>query len=413
MNSRERVLTSLNYKQPDKVAVDFGGHRSSGIMIQAYKNLREYLGLPASEIFVHDFIQQLVIVEDDVLDIVGSDVIEMGHDLIEIPSYWKDWETQDGIKCKIPAYIDVKKTNDGYVIYDELKDSISIQKNGCLYFEQLREPYRDSDEEEFDNLENDLKKVMWFSINTPPYPVPLDGEGKKIWRETARKLRNRTDKAIYGLFGAGLFEIGQRAFGIDEFMCEMALNPERVHRFLDKMLEYHLKSLQKYLDAVGDYIDVISFGDDLGMQSGTQISPKMFKEFFKPRYEILWNYHKKMYPNIKTNLHSCGSIYAFMEDLIDDGLDSVNPVQISAKNMEPQRLKSEFGGRISFWGGGCDTQQVLRIGSIDEIKDHVKRNLEILAPGGGFVFQQVHNVMADVRPEALMAMFETVKEWRY
>jgi uroporphyrinogen decarboxylase len=164
---------------------------------------------------------------------------------------------------------------------------------------------------------------------------------------------------------------------------------------------------------VGDYIDVISFGDDLGMQSGTQISPKMFKEFFKPRYEILWNYHKKMYPNIKTNLHSCGSIYAFMEDLIDDGLDSVNPVQISAKNMEPQRLKSEFGGRISFWGGGCDTQQVLRIGSIDEIKDHVKRNLEILAPGGGFVFQQVHNVMADVRPEALMAMFETVKEWRY
>jgi len=356
-------------------------------------------------------------VEDDVLDIIGSDVIELGHDFCKKPEYWQDWETHEGIKCKIPAYIDVRKTATGNVIYDEMNDSISIQKNGCYYFEQLREPYRDSDDDdeddEFENIENDLNKIMWVSIGTPPFPAKFEGEGLKIWQETAQNLRKRTDKAIYGLFGAGFFEIGQRAFGIDNFLCDMALNPEKVHRFLDKVLEMHPKNLTKYLNAVGDNIDIISFTDDLGMQSGPQISPKMYREFFKPRHEILWNYPKKIYPNIKTNLHSCGSIYSFMEDFIDNKLDSVNPIQVSCKNMEPERLKAEFGGRISFWGGGCDTQQVLRSGTISEIKEHVKRNLDIFAPGGGYIFQQVHNVMADVRPEALMAIFETVKGWSY
>jgi uroporphyrinogen decarboxylase len=308
----------------------------------------------------------------------------------------------------------VRKTATGNVIYDNLNDSISIQKNGCYYFEQLREPYRDcDDDDEFENIENDLKKIMWVSIGTPPFPAEFEGEGLKVWQETARNLRKRTDKAIYGLFGAGFFEIGQRAFGIDNFLCDMALNPEKVHRFLDKLLELHLKNLTKYLNAVGDSIDIVSFTDDLGMQSGPQISPAMYREFFKPRHEILWNYPKKLYPNIKTNLHSCGSIYPFMEDFIENKLDSVNPIQISCKNMEPERLKAEFGGRISFWGGGCDTQQVLRTGTIAEIKEHVKRNLDIFAPSGGYIFQQVHNVMADVRPEALMAVFETVKGWSY
>jgi uroporphyrinogen decarboxylase len=150
--------------------------------------------------------------------------------------------------------------------------------------------------------------------------------------------------------------------------------------------------------------------DDYGMQTGSQISPNMYREFFKPRQKLIWGRAKELAP-VKVMLHSCGGIIDLLPDMIEAGLDILNPVQIGAKNMDPEGLKSRFGRQLIFWGGGCDTQHVLREGTPEEIKGHVWRNLEVFTPGGGYVFQQVHNIEADIPPENIVAMFDTVREW--
>ncbi len=410
MNSRERVLAALNHKEPDRIPVDFGGHRSSGISVQAYKKLREHLGLKPSKLYVYDFIQQLVLIEEDVLDIVGADVVPLGYSYLKHEDYWQDWELQDGTPCKIPGFIKVEREKDGYMVYEEGGQAICIQKNGSLYFEQTCFPLENSNEEDFSDLSVNLDRIMWCKLGTPPAPAGFDDNGLKIWQEAARELRQSTDRAIYGLFGGNLYEMGQFAFRMDNFLYELAANPDRMHRFLDKLTEMHIENLTRYLEAVGEYIDIIGFGDDLGMQTGPQISPDMYREFFKPRHKKIWTHAKKLCPHLKVCLHSCGGIYPLLNDLIEAGIDAVNPVQISCRDMEPSRLKKEFGERLTFWGGGCDTRDVLPNGTPEQIKCHVKENISIFAPGGGFVFQQVHNVLANVPPQNIMAMFEAVKE---
>ena len=176
-------------------------------------------------------------------------------------------------------------------------------------------------------------------------------------------------------------------------------------------LSIHLHTLALYLQAVGPYIDVLGLvGDDLGMQTGPLLSPNMFQEFFLPRYKILIDYVKTHYPHIKICMHCCGSIASFLPFLIDLGIDAINPVQISCNGMEPQKLKQEFGNAITFWGGGCDTSYYLTNGSPDEIRNHVRQNIRIFHSGGGFVFQQVHNILANVPPQNIVAMFEAVNE---
>ena len=250
---------------------------------------------------------------------------------------------------------------------------------------------------------------MWWRLGAPPAPAGLDEPGLRIRRETARELRESTDRAIYGTFGGNLVEIGQFLFRIDNFLFQLAANPDRIHRFLDRLTELHLSNLEKYLSAVGPYIDLIGFGDDMGMQTGPQFSPEMYREFFRPRHKLLWNRAKELCPGIKVGLHCCGSVYSLLEDMIEAGLDAINPVQFTTTDMEVDRLKREFGKDLVFWGGGCDTQFILRSASPQEVADHVKQQVKILSPGGGFVFQQVHNILADVPAENIMAMFRAVQ----
>jgi uroporphyrinogen decarboxylase len=193
----------------------------------------------------------------------------------------------------------------------------------------------------------------------------------------------------------------------------MALNPTRIHCFLDRLLEFHFGNLEKFLEVWGPYVDIIGFGDDLGMQTGPQISPAMYREFFKPRHGMMWQTAKKKYPHLKVALHCCGSVYQLLPDLIEAGLDVIQPVQITARDMEPEKLKREFGKDIVFWGGGCDTQRVLPFGTPEEVRENTRRNITAFAPGGGYVFQQVHNIMAGVPPENIIAMFEEANSFRY
>jgi uroporphyrinogen decarboxylase len=408
MDHRERVRAAFAHREPDRVPLDFNGHRSSGIMACTYVDLRRRLGLPTSPLYVYDFIQQLALVEDDVLDIVGADVVEVGHAWTAMPEYWKDWHLPDGTPCRIPAFIRVERDGKDWIVRGDEGQSICVQRKGTLFFEQTCFPLLDSDDRTFERLEHHLSQVMWCRLGIPPAPAGLDAGGLEVRRRTARALRGSTDRAIYGTFGGNLVEIGEFVFRIDNFLELLAADPKRIHAFLDRLTEVHLGNLEKYLGAVGEYLDVIGFGDDLGTQNGPQMSPAMYREFFKPRHEVLWRRVKQICPHLAVSLHCCGGVYPLLGDLIEAGLDAINPVQFTCTDMELPRLKREFGKDLVFWGGGCDTRQVLLDASPDEVRRHVRGNVAVMAPGGGFVFQQVHNILAGVPAENIVAMFEAV-----
>ncbi|MCJ7581921.1 MAG: methyltransferase, partial [Candidatus Aminicenantes bacterium] len=193
----------------------------------------------------------------------------------------------------------------------------------------------------------------------------------------------------------------------DNYFAALKLFPDDVLRLSERLCAVHLKNLEKWLDAVGEYIDVIVFGDDLGGQNGLLISPEMYRLYFKPFHKQLWNRAKEL-TEAKVLLHCCGDVSSIMADLIEAGLDAINPVQISCPGMDSTQLKSQFGANLTFWGGGCDTRFMLPSSTKKNIQQHVKEQIKIFGADGGFVFQQVHNIMADVPIENVVAMFEAV-----
>jgi len=252
-----------------------------------------------------------------------------------------------------------------------------------------------------------LAENMWCAVRSPPGPLVSGLDGDARFAAGARALRQQTDRAILGLFGGNLLETGQFLYRIDNFLMLLAADPDRAAAFLDRLVEIHLANLERYLAAVGSYIDVIVFGDDLGMQNGPQMSRAMYRHLFQPRHARMWHRAKQL-ADVKVMLHCCGGVRPLLPDLIDAGLDAINPVQISCAGMDARQLKADFGDRLTFWGGGCDTRFILSKGSPEEIRRHVREQVAILNPGGGFVFQQVHNVLADVPPQNVVAMFDAL-----
>jgi len=403
MTSRERVLAALNHKEPDRVPIDFGGHRSSGIHAAAYAKLRKHLGLKERPVRVYDVIQQLAIVDEDVLDRFGADTIELGRAFALDDESWADWTLPDGTPCQMPVWAQPERLPGEWAIRSKSGRVIARMPDGALYFEQTHFPFAEKDDP--DNIAAAFPESMWTAIACPPGPLVEGSNGLKMLSEGARTLRSKTNKAIIGLFGGNLLEIGQFLYRNDNFFMLLASDPKRAHYFLDKLVEMHLANLERFLGAVGKYVDVILFGDDLGMQTGPQVSPNMYREFFKPRHKLMWTRAKQL-ANVKVMLHCCGGIRELFPHLIEAGLDTTNPVQINARGMDAAELKREFGNEMVFWGGGCDTRDVLPNGTPDAIKKHVKNQIKILSPGGGFVFQQVHNIMANVPPQNVLAMFD-------
>jgi len=405
MNSRERVLAALDHRQPDRVPIDFSGHRSSGIAALAYPKLRAFLGLPPRTIRVYDPIQQLAIVDDDVLDRFGIDTIELGRGFALSDGDWADWTLPDGTPCQMPRWALPERADGGWAFRSAKGRVIARMPAGALYFEQTHWPFLESDD--IDHIPEAFAESMWTSIASPPGPLASGPDRPRVLAEGARRLRAGTGRAILGLFGGNLLESGQFVYRIDNFLAMLAGEPKRVHAFLDRLVEIHLKNLEVFLGAVGSSIDVIVFGDDLGMQTGPQMSPRMYREFFKPRHAAMWRRAKELAP-VKVMLHCCGGVRELLRDLIEAGLDAINPVQISCSGMAAGELKREFGKDITFWGGGCDTRFVLPGATPAEVRAHVRKQVETLSPGGGFVFQQVHNVLADVPAANIAAMFDAV-----
>jgi uroporphyrinogen decarboxylase len=371
----------------------------------AYARLREFLDLPPRPIRVYDPVQQLAIVDEDVLQRFGVDTIELGRGFALEDKYWTEWVLPDGRPCLVPVWAKPEPDGRDWVLRSKPSGQvIARMPEGVWYFEQSHYPFLEH--EDLGRVEAELAECMWSAVASPPGPITAGAEGEKALRAGARRLREQTDRAIVGLFGGNLLELGQWFYRNDNFLMLLAGEPGRAHRFLDKLMEIHSRNLDRFLRAVGEHIDVILFGDDLGMQSGPQVSPAMYRQYFKPRERTMWQMVKEKAPHLKIQLHCCGGVRELLPDLIDAGLDAINPVQITCRGMEPAALKRDFGARLTFWGGGCDTRDVLISGTPAQVKDHVRRLVDIWRPGGGFVFQQVHNILADVPPANVVAMFD-------
>ncbi len=388
------------------MVVDLSGYRSSGISSIAYPKLRAALGLEPRSVDVYDPVQQLAIVHDDVLDRFGVDTIEMGRGFCHEDKWWADWTLPDGTPCRMPVWALPEQAGPEWVLRAPSGRVIARMPEDSLHFDQVHWPFLDG-EEDLSKIEALYPEHMWTGVASPPGPWV---SGPAELAAGAGALRARTDRAIIGVFGGSLLEMGQFYYRMDNFLMMLAGEPARVHRFLDALVEIHMTNLDQFLGAVGPYIDVIVFSDDLGAQNCPQISPRMYREFFKQRHSAMWARAKKL-ANVKVMLHCCGAVRQLLPDLIDAGLDAINPVQISCKGMDAAGLKRDFGRDLTFWGGGCDTQRILPAGTSAEVRAHVLHQCETLAPGGGFVFQQVHNILADVPPENIIAMYDAVREY--
>jgi uroporphyrinogen decarboxylase len=229
--------------------------------------------------------------------------------------------------------------------------------------------------------------------------------------EEVKDLYEHSPYAIMlGGFSESFFGLPSWLIGHERFYRDLVTNESFVQAVLDHLEDFFLHLAEEALNRVGHLIQIVKVSDDLGMQSGPILSPDLYRKLIKPRQKSLYAYIKER-TDAKLFLHSCGSVYAFIEDFIDNGVDILNPVQVSAVDMQPERLKQEFGDRLAFWGGGCDTQRVLPFGTEEEIEKEVKTRIGQLAPGGGFVFSAVHNIQYDVPPENVVAMYDAARRY--
>lgn len=411
MKPRERVLSAINHRETDRIPIDLGSTPSSGISVVAYQNLIKYLGKAHLKTHVYDVIQEVVQPEMEILDHFGVDVLDIGRHFNTNETYWHEMEVILGHKALYPKWFNAERLPDGsHITYGSGGEIIGRMPVGATFFDQTVFPYEDGYPNDYKNLATDMKRTIWGGIGFTPWDWVDEKDFWKLLREKTIDLKKQTDKALLLGIGCNLFEWGSFIRRMDNFLIDLLAEPTKVHMFLDVLMENHMNTLAKTCEAVGDVVDIIKFGDDLGMTNGPFISNEMYKEFFKSRHNMLCDYVRAN-SSMHTMLHSCGGIYELIPELIEAGFEILNPVQINAVNMEPERLKNEFGREITFWGGGCDTKSILNRATPQQVKDHVKQNLDIFSIGGGYVFNTVHNIMPDVPPKNIVAMFEAINEY--
>jgi uroporphyrinogen decarboxylase len=408
--ARERVLTSIRHQEPDRVPVDLGSTPSSGISAIAYHNVKQFLGVVDGETRIYDVVQQLAQPENWCLDRFGVDVLDIGRAFNDRDSDWHMAQLNQGIRVQLPGWFHPVQMPDGHMeAYDRNGTLLATMPSSATFFDQSIFPYQDGYPKDFPRLKGDMGQVLWSAFVHSPWDHASDPDFWSQLRDRAIQLRSQTDRALMIVVGCNLFEWGTFLRRIDNFLMDLASDATSVERLLDALMEVHLDTLANVCRAVGDVADIVRFGDDLGTDRGLFMSPDTYRKFFKPRHKALCDYVKQN-SQMHTFLHSCGSIYKLLPDLIEAGYDIINPVQINARDMQPEKLKREFGRDLTFWGGGCDTRSILNRATPEEVKTHVRKNLDVWLPGGGFVFSAVHNILPDVPPENIVAMFEAVSE---
>jgi len=382
MNSRERVLTSLDHKEPDRIPFDLGGTVLTGINVKAYRMLRDYLGLPQVEPAMVDVVQQLAQVDDDVIDRLGVDVKNIAP------------------RSSASHRIEIKDMEGGNYtyFYDEYGIGWRMPKVGGLYYDMFHHPLGG--------------RIDESAVDLYVLPDPRDAARFAGLREAARQVIEEERRAlVVGNLSAGILEmyLWTRGFmdGYADFIGRPALSQKIMRRILDMQLAYW----EKMFDLLGDMIDVVQLADDFAGQQDMLISPSSYRRYIKPLHKELFDFVRSR-GRAKIFLHSCGSIRRVIPDLIEIGLDIINPVQVSAAGMDSAELKREYGRDLVFWGGGVNTQRVFDENHTpEEVREDVKRRITDLMPGGGFVFATVHNIQGNVPPENIMAMWETLQEY--
>jgi len=411
MTSRERILAAIDHRQPDRVPVDLGSTPSSGISAIAYGNLKAHLGLTHGATRVYDVVQQLAQPEEEVLDQFRVDVVDIGRAFNADDSAWQPTVLADGQAAQYPAWFEPERQPDGSFIA-RMADGLEIARMpaGATFFDQTYFPYVDRYPADCGGLTAEMGRILWAALVHSPWDHAGDPGFWDTLRARAIELRNASDRALMIVCGCNLFEWGTFLRRMDNFLADLVSEPSQVEALLDALMERHLAVLERVCRAVGDVADVLRFGDDLGTNGGPFMSPAIYRKLFKPRHAMLCDYVHR-HSGMKTFLHSCGSIRALMPDLIEAGYDVINPVQTDCRGMDADGLKTDFGQAICFWGGGCDTRHVLPRGTPQEVKDHVKRRLDVFMPGGGFVFNTVHNILPEAPPQNVVAMYEAIEEW--
>lgn len=382
MNSRERFLLALNHKEPDRVPIDFAGTGVSTICYQAYDDLREYLGLEARPFDPDDLggatWAGVVKPHQDVYQRLRTDVELVG---MRDPGAWT-------------LKIDRGEDYDFYV--DEWGTRLFRPKGGH-YFDYTDFPVKEGTVEAF---------KAWKH-----YPDPRDPGRWEGFREECLEVIER-GRAVtsFSVFGGGIFEQPARIMPMEEFFIGIGGDPKFSDLVLGKMFDIYYDATVKMLEEVGDILDVWVYWDDLSGQSGPLVSPAWYEKHLMPLHKKLFDKVKSM-TDAKIFFHTCGSVKKWIPYLIDVGVDILNPVQLSADNMDPLELKKEFGKDIVFWGAACNPQSTLPFGTPEEVAAEVRQTIDALAPGGGFVLANVHNIQNLVPPENIVAMFDTAYEY--
>lgn len=395
LTPRERVLTTLRHEEPDRVPIDFGGTDATNITVGPYRRLCEHLGIDPNPIQMMDMMQQCVLINDRVRDAIGADTVQVPF----FANQWRQGHAYDGTPVLIPEKFRPVETEDGsQVVVDKHGNHILTMPKGGFYFDFSYHPLHAVTtvaglDRFMDEIEN-MDRPEWADL-------PWEAFGDKV-----REIREGTDRALIGCFAGHVFQASQTLRGWADFMKDLIKRPVLVEALAERLADGHIRAFDKYVETAGKYVDVIMVNDDLGMQTAPWINPEAYRKHIKP-------YHAKLYAHIRSKtdapllLHSDGSFYSLIPDLIEMGIDALNPVQYNTKDMELERLKREFGKDLSFWGGGVCTQTTLPFGTPEDVAREVRHNMEVLAPGGGFVFATVHNVIEGISVENLLAALRT------
>jgi uroporphyrinogen decarboxylase len=399
MNHRDRVLAALRHEEPDRVPIDFGGTVNSTISAMDYQALRQRLGLEPSVTQVQDVDQYMALIEEDVRQALGVDVVPVFHEPLE----WRTDTLPDGSPALFPARFRPQVLEDGSQVILDAAGHIALKMpQGGYYFDRVRSPLAAA--KTVKEIDECLARIENYDK-----PAHLDRSYESL-AEEARDLRANTDYLLVGFFGGHILQAAQSLRGWEAFLMDLLTNRPFAEALLDRLADANVRRFERYAETVGRYVHVVHFEEDLGMQDRALLRPSLYREVVKP-------YHARVFRFAKATcdayllLHSDGAIAPLIPDLIDMGVDALNPIQVSAAGMDTRVLKREFGQDIAFWGGGCDSQAVLPFGTPQQVADEVKRRIDDLAPGGGFVFSSIHNVQAGVPTENTIAMFETAREY--
>jgi len=379
MLARERVLMALNHEEPDRVPIDLGSTPVSGICRGAYVDLLACMGLPGREIRIVDVLQQLADLDDDVLQALGADFRGIGS---HPPAGYR---------------LEIVDEGDYEALRDEWGAKLRRPKLAGHYFDRVEYPIRESTP---------------AALERYPWPDPEDPSRYAGLREQAEALRSQTPYALVGRcdLGVDILARPQWIRGYAESMLDLAANPDLAEAFLDRLTDIAVRAWGHFLAEVGEYVDVVAFFDDIGMQDRPLISPAMYRRLVKPRHARIIAAIKAL-TRAKVFFHTDGAVLDLLPDLIEIGVDILNPVQVSAKGMEDTAaLKRRFGRELTFWGGACDSQRVLPFGTLEEVQAETRRRIADLAPGGGYVFAPVHNLQDDVSGVKVLTLYRTALE---